>query len=255
MAMVNIHDREESVDVYVRTSTSEIEQRQQIDVKYQLEDLQLTAIKYRTVRSWALANGYSDMGEGAGADEVPVTMITWFDALLFCNAYNEMLTIDPCYWIDGRIMRAPGFPQVDILKEGYRLPFEKEWRYGAKEIPRNCQTANLPCTPEIGGGDECPYCLVPGEEHKLPEPPGQRAANSAGLYDVIGNVLEWCWDADDSEGKANPQYRAVRGSACCFSDMRMGVNDWQVCNVNFKLRNIGMRMAKSVVEIRTSEGK
>ena len=70
-----------------------------------------------------------------------------------------------------------------------------------------------------------------------------------GIYDGIGNVLEWCWDTDDvyvGTGRQAYKGAAVRGAACCFSDTNMTVDSWQVCNVEFRVPNIGIRMARTI---------
>ena len=241
MTLTTIFD--DSTPIKVEVKDHESVKEQTIEQKYQLESVQTTVSEYQSVRTWALANGYSEMNEGVGTGLQPITMVTWFDAILYCNAKSEQMRLTPCYTVSGSTMRSPGFPVCDDSADGYRLPFEKEWRYGAKEIVRNCENANILCQ-----DPQCKYCKEPiteedgnYEREKQPSVVGQRAPNEVGLYDVLGNVLEWCFDMWDS----NPQYRGVRGAACCFSDLKMEVSDWQCCNAIFQLPNLGFRICKS----------
>ncbi len=129
------------------------------------------------------------------ADERPVTNISWFGAIRFCNALSQKMAIEPCYRIDG--------DQVAwVSSEGYRLPTEAEWEYACRAGTKTrwwfgndeSELANYSWYDENSGGE--------------PQPRGGKPANPWGLYDMHGNILEWCWDwyaPYPSEEQTNPR--------------------------------------------------
>ena len=134
-------------------------------------------------------------------DNLPVENVTWLEAVRFCNAKSESEGLKPAYTIDGSKVA------WDLSSDGYRLPTEAEWEY-------SCRAGTL--TPfnlehSIGAEEANFYGHYPYEieenyfsQHKLMTKPGiyrattiepgQFTPNKLGLYDMHGNVGEWCWD-------------------------------------------------------------
>ncbi|MEK6301026.1 MAG: SUMF1/EgtB/PvdO family nonheme iron enzyme [Acidobacteriota bacterium] len=108
---------------------------------------------------------------------LPVDSISWLDAITFCIRLSELSGLEPAYHVIGKEMT------VDFGKNGYRLPTEAEWEYCCR-----------------GGTQEDRYGLIDdiawynrnseGKTHEV----GEMAANGFGLYDMLGNVREWCND-------------------------------------------------------------
>jgi formylglycine-generating enzyme required for sulfatase activity len=125
-----------------------------------------------------------DPGRPSGeADERPVNNVSWHDAIRFCNRLSEREGLTLCYTIDEN-----GGVSWDRTADGYRLLTEAEWEYACRA---GTQT-RWSC-----GDDEKDlerYAWFAANAKDAPQPVGQKEANRWGLYDMHGNVREWCWD-------------------------------------------------------------
>ncbi len=142
--------------------------------------------------------------------DYPVESVTWFDALRFCNALSIRQGIRPAYEItkEGDSIEVSWLPNSG----GYRLPTEAEWETAARAGRK---------TPFTVGGR-----LTQGHAN-FDNPSGIKTVryyepNAAGLYDVEGNVREWCWDGygeygtepvTDPAGHPSSSRRVVRGGS------------------------------------------
>ncbi|MDX1944431.1 MAG: SUMF1/EgtB/PvdO family nonheme iron enzyme [Pirellulaceae bacterium] len=148
----------------------------------------------------------------AVTDDSPVTEITWNEAVAFCNWLSEQEKLAPCYKADGTSWTlVPG-------ASGYRLPTEAEWEYA-------CRAGT---TTQYSFGDEWEQMDNYGWSTKSaggrPHAVGSLAANPFGLFDMHGNVWEWCHDRHDSRwyenssednptGPTTPTGRVERGGS------------------------------------------
>jgi len=87
---------------------------------------EVTKALWDEVRTWGLANGYSDLTAGAGkAADHPVQTVTWWDVIKWCNARSEKEGLTPCYTVSGSVMKTGTTePTVNWTANGYRLPTE-----------------------------------------------------------------------------------------------------------------------------------
>ena len=126
----------------------------------------------------------SDQGWGRG--QRPVINVSWYEAVAYCNWRSKQEGLQPAYAISGTNV---GW---DRSANGYRLPTEAEWEYAAKGGPASVSLAVNAVY--AGSADLAVVAWYSGNSGNQTHPVGQKAPNSLGLYDMAGNVWQWCWD-------------------------------------------------------------
>jgi formylglycine-generating enzyme required for sulfatase activity/tetratricopeptide (TPR) repeat protein len=129
----------------------------------------------------------------AREDDSPANLISWYDAAAYCNGLSEQEGIpkdqwcyDPSQSIAERMLLLPDYLQ----RTGYRLPSEAEWEYACRA---GTTTARYFGETETLLGEYAWYTKTSGDKWMLPV--GTLRPNGAGLFDMQGNVLEWCQDS------------------------------------------------------------
>jgi sulfatase modifying factor 1 len=182
-------------------------------------------------------------------NNLPVHHVSWLEAVEFCNKKSKMDGLMPCYTIDGATV------VCDFKANGYRLATEAEWEYAARGGKKDKNTIYS----GSNHADEVAWCE--DREHIYEDgiqPVGTKRPNELGIYDMSGNVWEWCWDwycedngekASSNQPKAelNRIHRVIR-SGNYFDDRELcTVFTWGVrlqthtSDYNY----IGLRLARS----------
>jgi len=151
-----------------------------------------------------------------------VDRVNWFEAIEYCNRLSICEGLTPAYVIDGDDVT--WYRNVN----GYRLPTEAEWEYACRAgTTTPFYTGNNITTDQANyNGEDLPYNNnAKGTYRKKTTNVGSFAPNLWGLYDMSGNVWEWCWDwmgdytnsaEKDPAGKASGSARIIRGGAWYF---------------------------------------
>ena len=204
------------------------------------------------------------MGEGSNPSSFegprrPVEKVSWFDAVAFCNRLNHLENLPCCYFSDEQCAQ-PYALEGELPNEGpvyykpapgaFRLPTEAEWEYAARG--GSCQTK----TDYAGSGRvkdaAWHFDNSGGETH----PVGLLQPNALGLYDMSGNVWEWCWDwygkyppeaQHDPIGPSDGSGRVLRGGSWNYSDRDVRVSDRYYNYPVSRFNDFGFRLARTAL--------
>jgi formylglycine-generating enzyme required for sulfatase activity len=212
---------------------------------------EVTWDEWQTVRTYAVAHGYSDLaGIGAGsAGDHPVRAVNWYDVVQWCNAKSEMEGLAPVYQVGGVTYKTgESDPTIVAGANGYRLPSEAEWEWAARGgVSTHGYTYS-------GGNDmnavgwyyeNSAGAAVILYDSRGTWPAGQKQPNELGLYDMSGNVWEWCFDSLylDSGGG---WLRSIRGGGWHPIPGYCPVDGRSYCTPSANLSDIGFRPARSL---------
>jgi len=177
-------------------------------------------------------------------DDLPVEQVSWYDAVEFCNKLSQKEGLSPCYSGSGNNMRC------DFTKNGYRLPTEAEWEYVARSSGRDDRKwGGTNSESNLGT-----YAWYLSNSDSKTHPAGTRQPNDLGIFDMSGNVWEWCWDwkgSYSSSGQTNPigptsgSFRVLRGG--CWLNYAGGCRsaDRYFNAPTYRYYYLGFRLCKS----------
>ena len=177
-----------------------------------------------------------------GRGQQPVRYVQWYDALNYCNWLSWKEGLKPVYSASGNVINC------DLSANGYRLPTEAEWEYAAHG---GAQSRGH----DYAGGDS-PNALGWFDTNSggKTQPVGGKQPNELGLYDMSGNMNEWCWDIygsygsgaqTDPRGAESGNTRVIRGGSYLSyaADLRISARAYGAPADRERL--IGFRLARS----------
>ncbi len=162
----------------------------------------------------------------------PVETITWKEAITFCNLLSKKSGLDLCY----HIQEENETITFDINANGFRLPTEAEWEYACKAGSTG-----------IRYGELNDIAWFKNNSNQSTHSVGQKEPNAWGLYDMLGNVWEWCSDIYDESIYGS--YRVFRGAGW-FDEERsvMATTRRRSHPLKFKIDDLGFRIARNITE-------
>ncbi len=175
-----------------------------------------------------------------GDDSRPVDQVSWFDAAAFCNKLSELAGLMPCYDIRNRT--------CIFSRNGFRLPTEAEWEYACRAgTNTKYYTGN-----DEGSLDRAGWYRTnsEGTTHSV----GQKDPNTWGLFDMHGNIWEWCndWQGNyKNYAKENPRgpnwgySRVLRGGGWHYPAVGCRSTYRHRAKPEYRLSTVGFRIARS----------
>jgi formylglycine-generating enzyme required for sulfatase activity len=166
----------------------------------------------------------------------PVESVTWKDAVSFCNKLSIQSGLSPCY----EIKEEKEEITFDIRANGFRLPTEAEWEYACKAG-----------TVGIRYGDINSIAWFKDNSSMTTHIVGQKEPNAWGIYDMLGNVWEWCSDIYDETVYGT--YRIFRGGGWADEERSvMATTRRRSHPLKFKIDDLGFRIARNQTEKTTN---
>ena len=160
--------------------------------------------------------------------DAPATCVSWIEAVTWCDAASRAFGLQPAYTIDGMTV---GW---DVAADGFRLPTEAEWEWACRagtDGPRYGPLADVAWT----GADDVEDA----------QPVGLKQPNGLGLFDMLGNVWEWCWDYADTARYAD--YRTLRGGGWADQHWSVRASVRRGSMPGARLDDVGFRLARGAV--------
>ena len=225
---------------------------------------EVTQAEYEVYCSYGSSSPSSSYGDG---DNYPAYYVSWYDALVYCNKRSMAEGLTPCYsindstdpedWGDVPTSSSGTWNSVECNwnANGYRLPTEAEWEYAARAGDNTVDSLTYSGTSDVNklGDYAWYYDSANDNTHEV----GTKLPNAFGLYDMSGNVWEWCWnwftDSYDTttEGGSDPtgasagSYRVYRGGGWSSNSDYCAVSCRNLNDPSLRYDNLGFRVVRA----------
>ena len=226
---------------------------------YRIGETEVTQELWQAV----MGNNPSYFGSSPASGETqgkrPVEQVNWYQCIAFCNKLSKLCNLDPCYTVTGVNFDTLNFSAIptsddstwnnavcDWSKKGFRLPTEAEWEWAAMGGTTD-KWAGTNTDGELGT-----YAWYNANSDNKTHEVKQKKPNGYGLYDMSGNVWEWCWDrytyatpegGQDPTGAASGDYRVSRGGSWYRSANRAARAYRFSYNPGYRFDALGLRVA------------
>ena len=217
------------------------------------------------------SNFLDNPAAGEVQERRPVEMVNWYDAIVYCNLLSIKEGLTPCYTIKdstnpaawGTSPTSTGAEDYDDWESvtcnfdanGYRLPTEAEWEYAARGGQTGITDGSW--NYDYSGSntlDDVAWCK--DNSDRKPHEVGKKQANALGLYDMSGNVWEWCWDRyrsssgypsgiEDPAGPETGSPRVKRGGSRSFNAYYCTVSYRNIGSPFIRNNDYGFRLVRS----------
>lgn len=168
-----------------------------VEQDFWLSDREVTRELYsKFAPDYWSAKGADKRASSGESSSQPMVGVSWYDAVMFCNWLSGAEGLEPCYeksgkdeiqGIDGTIHSYDGW-RIKPEASGYRLPNEHQWEYACRAMT----TTNFSFGNDVSQLSQ--YAVYIANSRGYPELVGSRLCNAWGLFDMHGNVYEWCQD-------------------------------------------------------------
>ena len=214
-----------------------------------------------TQKEWVEIMG-SNPSEFLG-ENLPVENVNWYDCVEYCNTRSLKEGLEPYYTIDKNKKDPYNDNGLDEIKwtviinegaNGYRLPTEQEWEYaaGGGKMSKNYTYSGGNILNEVGyywcnsgdldlKGKEWNWSLLQNNNCKT-KIVGSKLPNELGIYDISGNVREWCYDWHNND--TDPKGRVLKGGGWIGADYCCEINFQGNYEANGKGSDTGLRLCR-----------
>ncbi|MEZ5038452.1 MAG: SUMF1/EgtB/PvdO family nonheme iron enzyme [Saprospiraceae bacterium] len=225
-------------------------------------------VTQKAYRTFCLARGIQRSFDPAKMD-YPVDSISWYDAIEYCNWLSLQHGLLPVYSIDKRRKDPKNASLQDHFKwkvsllangNGYRLPTESEWEFAARSQGLHHIWAGSRLEKEVNRFANYSVEGAPIDTFRFAAPVGSFAPNALGLYDMSGNVAEWCWDWYDEKyyskwennndqptvhlGPRRGKFRVAKGGAWNDTLENLRISNRTPLTPDVRQDNLGFRLVR-----------